>query len=187
MRAFVAIDLEDGCRAKASKIIESFSEAGGDVKFVEPQNLHITLKFLGDVSEDDVKRIESSLLNGVKMMKPFKISLKGVGYFGSPKNIRTIWIGIENGRDGLISLSNMVNECLKDIFSMEGASPHLTIGRVRSAKNREAIMDEINSMKDVKIGEMAVSEIKLKSSTLTKTGPVYEDVCVFRIGERGNL
>jgi 2'-5' RNA ligase len=187
MRAFIAIDLEGNCKNNATKIIESFSEAGGDVKFVEPQNLHITLKFLGEVSEEHVKRIESCLLDGVKVMKPFKISLKGVGYFGSQKNIRTIWLGIENGRDGLISLSNLVNECLKDMFQKEEASPHLTIGRVRSGKNREAIMDEINSMRDVKIGEMVVSEIKLKRSMLTKTGPVYEDVCVFRIGDQGNL
>ena len=91
-----------------------------------------------------------------------------------------MWIGLDIGREYLISLSKDIEDKIN--FQRNGKhSPHLTIGRVRSDKNNELLLEKIEEYRDVNIGEMEVNNVKLKKSTLTQKGPVYEDVSTFNL------
>lgn len=183
MRCFVAIDLSENIKEKITEITKELKKQDVDVKFVESQNLHITVKFLGEVSEEQVKEISNIAKEVLSPVKQFKINIKGLGYFGSPNYIRTLWVGISDGKEKLHMLIETVNKKLFHIRK-EGYAPsaHITIGRVRSGKNKEKLLETIEKLKDVKIGEMVVKEIKLKQSELTREGPVYTDIETFDLG-----
>lgn len=182
MRLFVAVELDENLRSKAEEIENQIRECGCDVKLVEPENLHFTLKFLSEVPEQRVKEIEEKISAIVKDVKKFKLSLESFGYFGKPNYIRTLWIDVREGKDELVKLIERMNQSLDNIRrEVHGANPHLTIGRVKSGRNREALLETINSLKDVKLGEMDVKFVKLKQSVLTKKGPIYSDLKVFEL------
>jgi 2'-5' RNA ligase len=183
MRIFIAIDISEELREKIADIERKLHSNEFDVKFIEPKNLHITLKFLGDVKEEQINEICNVLEQVSKNFKKFKLFINGLGYFGSPKYIRVIWLGVENGESEIVSLIKILDEKLMHIRRNEFSrpSPHLTIGRVKTGRNREKLLQKINEFKDVKIGEMIVNEIKLKESVLTKKGPIYTDLKCFKL------
>jgi len=183
MRLFIGIDLKEFSE-ELKNIIEEIKKAGGDVKFVEDENFHITLKFLGEVREDCVNELVNKISLCLKNVKQFKISLEGVGFFGSEHYIRVIWVGVNDGRDMLIDIMKRLNETLSYIRRDDNISPHLTLGRIRSGKNREKLLEKINELKDIKIGETIVKEIKLKQSILTRHGPIYKDISTFPLNEK---
>ncbi len=179
MRCFISVDLDRKLANKVSGIQKEIERLNVDVKFVESSNLHFTIKFLGDVKCEEVKRIGDLIKKSIEGKGTFKIRVKGMGFFGNANYIRAIWLGIGEGRDEFVSLMKSVNENVK--IGDAKLTPHMTIGRVRSGKNREILLNFIEKMKDADIGEMYVKEVKLKSSTLTKNGPVYEDLAVFKL------
>ena len=182
MRLFVAVDLDRELTEKAAGIGERIRATGADVKLVEPENLHFTLKFLGEVPENQLPEIEGKIGKALEGAKSFRVSIGGFGYFGSPGYIRTLWVDVKEGQEQLLDLMKRVGSALDEVRS-EKLKPavHLTVGRVRSAKNKEQLLREMEALRDVKVGEMSVKEVKLKQSTLTKTGPVYRDVKVFTL------
>lgn len=180
MRLFIAVELDEGLRPKVLEVENRIKQCGGDVKLVEPQNLHFTLKFLGEVEEGRVPEIEDKIRDILEDSKPFTISIEGFGYFGSPRYLKTLWIDVKEGKEQLQGLADSLNTALDYIrHEKHKGDIHLTVGRVKSAKNRDALLREIEALKDVKVGEMVVKEVKLKQSALNKTGPVYSDVKVF--------
>jgi len=182
MRLFVAIDLEKDLKRGIENIEKNIRGCGCDVKLVEPDNLHITVKFLGEVPESGVNDIEGKISGALKNVKQFQIGFQGVGFFGRPDYIRTIWIGIQEGREELVKLIENMNKCLNCIRrEVHNPNPHLTIGRVKSGREKEKLLETIREMKNVKLGRMPVKFVKLKKSTLTEKGPVYADLNVFEL------
>lgn len=180
MRCFISIDIDKELVDKVVEIQKRVRNLSVDVKLVEPENLHFTVKFIGDVNEDEVNGVEKSLGECLKGESGFKINVNGVGYFGSPSHIRTLWLGLDQGEDKLMKLMKKVNDFVK--VGDKNFSPHLTIGRIKSGVNRELLLEFLNGSKNVKVGEMNVNEVKLKSSVLDKGGPIYNDLAVFKLG-----
>jgi len=182
MRLFVAIELNDDSREKIAEIEKNIRDTGADVKLVEPENIHVTLKFLGEVSEERVREVQEGISKSIEGITEFRFYIGGFGCFGSPKYLRTLWFGVKEGEEKILEIMNKLNENLHQIRD-EKRKPavHITVGRVKSAKKRDVLLKEIERLKDVKIGEVYVKEIKLKSSVLTEKGPVYSDVDVFKI------
>ena len=182
MRLFAALDISEDIRKKAAGLIRQFDIVGFDINFVKPANLHFTLKFLGEVDEARMPEIRERIGECVKNIKRFEIDVEGVGFFGSEKFIRTIWIGMSVGKEEAIRLIESLNRGLdyirKDEFK---PSPHLTIARVVSGRNREQLLDLIKMFEGTKLGKMLVKEIKLKKSILKPGGPEYSDVASFRL------
>ena len=172
MRCFVAVDLTEELRPK---IIELQEQLPDDVKIVEPENLHFTLKFLGEVSDEVLAEVSSRLRAVASQFTPFDARIHGAGVFPSIDYVRVIWLGCTD----LFNLQTAVENALAPLFKKEKPAPHLTIARVRSAVHRNGIKDFINRNKAIEIGKMRVSAIKLKKSILTKQGPIYEDVKTF--------
>ena len=125
-----------------------------------------------------MKRISDA----VKDTSKFTLGIGEIGYFGKPGFVKVIWINVNEGRNELINLSKTINEQLGHTRHEDHeASPHITIGRVRSNRNMDELVKSINEMKDVKLCEVDVNNIKLKSSVLQKDGPVYSDFKTFTL------
>lgn len=180
MRCFISIDIDKKIVNKVVGIQKHLRDLNIDVKLVEPENLHFTVKFLGDVNENEVNGIRKSLEDCVRWEGEFKINISGVGYFGSTSHIRTLWLGLNKGEDKLVKLMKKVNDYVK--LGKRSFSPHLTIGRIKSGRNRGILLEFLNESKNVNVGEMDVNVVKLKKSELTKRGPIYSDLAVFRLG-----
>jgi len=184
MRIFVAVDLEEEIIKKITSLIEKFGTGGFGINFVKPENLHFTVKFLGEVEEGRLEEIKEKIEEAVKNIKKFEIEIKGVGFFGSEKFIRVLWIGLEKGKEQMIDLIDRVNKSLDYIRKDEfRPSPHLTFGRVVSGKNREKLLEVLKKSEKTDFGKMIVKEIKLKQSVLGKGGPTYSDLAVFKLGD----
>lgn len=173
MRCFVALDIPDELRQKIAALQKQLS--GLDVKLVEPENLHFTLKFLGEIDDATMERV-SEKMRSLKVA-PFSATIRGAGVFPSIFDMRVIWLGCP----GIAPLQQSVEESLSVLFKKEKPSPHLTLARIRSPKDKDELAEFVEGNKDIEIGSFAVNEIKLKKSTLAKKGPVYEDVKVFEL------
>ncbi|MFC2143778.1 RNA 2',3'-cyclic phosphodiesterase [Candidatus Aenigmatarchaeota archaeon] len=182
MRLFVAIDIDDDAKSRISDIINKLKHTDYDVKWVRPENLHITLKFLDEVYEDDIDGIVKGISDTVKDTNKFTLGIGEVGYFGNPGFVKVIWIDVKKGKNELIDLSKNINKQLSHTRSEDHEpSSHITIGRVRSNRNMDKLMKSINELKDVKLCEVDVKNVKLKSSVLQKDGPVYSDFKTFTL------
>ena len=183
MRMFVAIELEREVKENIISLMSKLKKEDFDIKWTEPENLHITLKFLGEVREDSVKEIENQIQSALKDVKIFGLSLQGVGFFGSQNFIRVLWVDVKVGKEKILDLMKKMNEHLEYIRKGEyPPAAHITIGRISSPKNKDLLLKKIVEAKDTKFGECSVKEIKLKKSVLTKSGPIYSDVKVFELG-----
>jgi 2'-5' RNA ligase len=182
VRAFLAIDLDDDLKPKIHKIIKEFKGIDTKIKYVELQNLHLTLKFFGDIDTNGLEVLEKAISNVVAEFNPFNIKIRGCGAFPNTNHIKVIWVGI----DGDEIIKDLHDKLDKE-FSRLGFdkdkrfSTHLTIGRMKSAKNKNQVKEVIEDYADFEIGEMEVTQISLKKSTLTPAGPIYEDMKVFEL------
>jgi len=186
-RGFIAIEIN--ATPNILEFEKEIKKTGADVKLVEPQNIHITLKFLGDVKEnlideieqimkDAVKKIQPFTIKAVKKIQPFTIKLKGTGVFPNQNYVRVVWIGIKEGQV-IETIANTIDERLSKLgFKKEkrGFSPHLTIGRVKTAKNKQQLLKVIEKYVDVEFSIQEINSIKLKKSDLTSAGPIYTTI-----------
>ncbi len=196
MRTFIAVDLSEGIRTNIKGLQKQFMNLGIEqntlkLKFVNPWQVHQTVKFLGEVPENKIEAVKREL-SGITQ-EPFEIALKGVGFFpkASPekaRNIRVVWVGITKGVEELKVLQEEVESRMSTLgFPMEQRfSAHVTLCRVKMfsrAGSRDEIvrvLEKIAELKDVEVGAMHVEELKLKKSTLTPKGAIYDDVYVKR-------
>lgn len=173
MRTFVAIELSNDV------VIESIKNQQNKLdlkaKPVAVKNLHFTLQFLGEVSEEIVEKISSELK---KIEFPnFDLTLKGIGAFPNLKNPRVIWVGTDKvGGDCLVELSKKVGSVLEPfgLIPDKPFKPHITIFRIK--KREESIRRKLEGRKGIGFGIQKVSSIKLKKSQLTPEGPIYFDL-----------
>ena len=163
-RGFIAIDI-----ASLPKLIEfenKIKDIGANVKLVEPKNVHITLKFLGDIEEEKIDEVEEIMKTATEGMGSFDIKLKGTGAFPNQNYMKVIWIGIEGGEQ-ISVIADKIDEDLSKIgFEREKRkfSAHLTIGRVRSAKNKDQLIQIIEKYKEFEFADMKVDSIKLNKT-----------------------
>tara|TARA_B100001971_G_C18175227_1_gene529530 strand:+ start:209 stop:760 length:552 start_codon:yes stop_codon:yes gene_type:complete len=177
MRAFIAVDLVDeAIKQSILRLQKTLSQFGADLKSVEPQNLHFTIHFLGEISEQEVNKI-SILLNDLDVSS-FRISFKGLGYFPNPKRISVIWVGVNDGRKEFVELAKQIEKKLEQLnySSNRKFTPHLTICRVKTGRNKDQLIGAVEEFSDVDLGINTVSSVKLKKSLLTPEGPIYSDV-----------
>ena len=173
MRIFVALDISN------KKVLESIQDIqkkfANNGKAVELNNMHFTLQFLGEVGEKEIENIVTAL-KGITFSS-FDLRLKGIGVFPKPKAPRIIWVGTEQSDGNVLSmLAKKVEDCLFPLGYKPDKKfrPHLTILRIKDKV--VDISTELEKNKDVEIGTVMVSAIKLKRSKLTSQGPIYSDL-----------
>ncbi len=176
MRAFIAIEITKEIQETLSKLQAELKTAPADAKWVEPENIHLTLKFLGEVEEQKIPRIIQSLKEVSRIFKPFMMELKNIGGFPTIQSPRVIWVGIEKGKEGLHELAASIEDTLVKLkFPKETRkfSSHLTIGRVKYIKDKKSF-SQILSKAQFSPLPQEVKSITLFKSTLTPHGPIYE-------------
>lgn len=172
-RGFIAIDIPSS--QKIVELSNQIKNSGANVKLVELENIHITLKFLGDTEEQYVDKIEEIIKKSIEGIEPFEIKLTGAGVFPNPNYIKVMWIGIKDNGE-LSKISSNINGKLTGLaFEKEkrSFSPHLTIARVRSARNKEKLVEIVEKYRETEFTTAKVDSIKLKRSELTPKGPIY--------------
>ena len=176
MRAFVAIEVSN--KDVLNSIHKIQTELNIKAKPVELRNMHFTVQFLGEISEEMVRKI-SDVLNSIKF-SAFSISFASIGVFPKPNFPRVIWIGTDDGINELEKLAEIIRSKLSQLgFSPDKKfRPHVTIFRV---KNKIGSMsDKLEKFSSYYFGKQTVSEIKLKKSELTPNGPIYTDLLVVK-------
>jgi len=174
VRCFIAIDIENSSVVeKIVRIQEELSSCGVRLKLVEPENLHITLRFIGEIPKLIVESIKESISN--LKFEEFHVTFSGIGAFPQPERPRVIWAGVVEGGDKLFVLSKKVNDLLSKLKlpkEDKEFTPHLTIARVKSFPSSR-LSQTIKRLSGVHIGAITVNEVRLKKSTLTPKGPKY--------------
>ncbi|MCX6650922.1 MAG: RNA 2',3'-cyclic phosphodiesterase [Methanomassiliicoccales archaeon] len=174
-RAFIAVDVE--CGPELEQAIAELKEFGKALKPVSPGNIHVTLKFLGEIYERTVPELEAVMRQAVMGIKPFSVRLVNVGAFPNIRRPRVIWIGME-GAEPLIKMATVLEDGCEPLgFPRErrAFSPHLTLARVREGF-RPDLTDFLRVHEGQEFSAFAVKDIKLKKSVLTPSGPIYSDV-----------
>lgn len=184
MRAFIAVSVPEEVKLKAHELQEKLDGLALDIKFVELHNLHFTLKFMGEVSDDDITKVQSAMLAVARQFAPFDVHIKGLIAFPRLSYPRVIACKTEEGGETLTALANTLSKALTEIgFEAEGTfEPHLTLARLRSPVAKPELITLLNSLKDVEIGRIKVESIKLIQSVLTRQGPVYTDLFTVKLG-----
>ncbi len=173
MRAFVAVELNDEVRNKLANLQRDLP---GEVRKVKPENLHITLQFLGEIDDAKVEQVKKAL--GSINTAPFEVQCRGIGAFPSEKFVRVVWAGAESTE--LEALYKQVHEALKPLgFIEDRFSAHITIGR---PKTRVDLQPFLAKHAQTEFGSFKVERVVLMKSMLQPGGPNYEVVYEKRLG-----
>ena len=154
-----------------------------NIKWVEPNNIHITLKFFGETEESRIEEISNHLMMVASRHTPFKFSIQGTGVFGSSYNPRVIWFGI-NENNALQNLSTDVLDSMATIGwekDRQNFVPHLTMGRIKYMNDKNKLKELSNKHKDIEIQEEILNEFCLYESILKPQGPIYTVLKTFEL------
>lgn len=151
------------------------------IKWVEPNNLHLTLKFFGETQEDKIPEIVNALKLGLEKHNKFSLQISTLGIFGSKYNPKLIWVGLQP-TDPLIQLVSSVHTELDKIGYFQDRQnfvPHLTLGRIKNLSDKNLFQNIISKHRENYFQEICVKEVYLFESTLTKDGPLYQIIETF--------
>ena len=186
VRTFVAIELGPGPRDRARRLIERLRASPAKVRWIDPQNLHLTLKFLGDVAANDIPQVCSAVIRAAARVEPFDVDLRGAGAFPDTQRPRTIWIGVGAGEERLVELHAAVEDELEELGYPRDARRfrgHLTLGRVKQAGRGLAELGrELVGLSDYDATQLNVDELVVFSSELSPDGPRYEPLAHAALG-----
>jgi len=175
IRTFVSIDLDDEkVLSQVESIMSSLLSLGGDLKPVEGENIHLTLKFLGNVSTTKLEEIKSALAQVT--FPPFSLEIKGAGAFPNLKRMNVVWVGVGEGWSQVELVFEQTEKLLHQLgFSRETRpfSPHITVARVKSGRKRDEIAAFLGHLADESFGTFNVEGVRLKQSVLFPSGPKY--------------
>jgi 2'-5' RNA ligase len=181
IRSFLAFDIESDTvlnrLAAAQKLLV---QTGADLKLVEPQNIHITVRFLGNITPATAEKIFEEMKK--IQFTPFTVQIKGLGAFPNPSYPRVVWAGITDGADQLKNVFSQLEPRLRGLGftpDAKGFSPHLTIARVRSGRDKAQLAKFITENADYEFGAVNAKCFRLKKSDLTPRGPVYSTLKEF--------
>jgi len=186
VRTFVAVEIDADCRKAAVRLIDTLRSAGADVKWVAPENLHLTLKFLGNVSSERLAEVCAAVEQAAAGREPFGLELCGAGAFPNPARPRVVWLGTSEGTQPTIELADAVEQALEKLgFGRETRKfhPHLTLGRVRHRTPALAVLTKLlKEHAEFNAGRCEIEQVVVFSSQLTRDGPIYEPLAHAPLG-----
>ena len=185
MRTFIAIDLDEQIKNNISELIRKLDKGSQNIRWIKPHGMHLTLKFLGEVTQERIGDIESVLKRISKANRPFQIDLVGTGTFPpGTKSPRVLWVGVRRDESLIEIQSTLENELDKIRFPKEKRTyhPHLTLGRVKIPHHLESILSIVEEHREFEFGHMMVRRLTLFLSTLKPTGAEYTILSEFPLG-----
>ncbi len=181
MRCFISIDLPAEVKEEIKKIEKELQKIADEtiakIKLVKPENLHFTIKFLGELTESQVDKIKN-VLSEIKF-EPFKVKLNSVGVFPSSNYIRVIWVDVLP-KEKLIDLQKKIDETLIRVGFRKNKTfeTHITFSRIKYIKHKEKFVEHLRKL-TVKSIKFEIKNFSFKKSTLMADGPIYEDILKF--------
>jgi len=179
MRLFIAINVDPALRAPLAAVQANLKTTAAPVSWVKPENLHFTLKFLGEVPEARLPALQETFRSSMAGIGRFILSLAGLGTFPPRGRPRVVWVGVEQGVDEMRTLQGRIDETLLPLgFSRETRplQPHLTLGRVRDVGRLDALLTYLQGTEIGQVGQMDVRCVDLMRSELHPAGSVYTRV-----------
>lgn len=188
IRSFIAVELPDELKLALIRLQDQLKSGGqAPVKWVDPYNIHLTLKFLGDISTDMVGKITVALEGAVRGITPFHLEAKDLGAFPNLKRVQVVWVGIGGEVDRLSQLQQSIESSLAPLgFVSESRpfTPHLTLARLRdraTPDDRQSLGQLIASAGFEAVYSIDVNSIHLMRSQLTREGAVYSRISSIRL------
>lgn len=177
IRTFVAVDVSDAIRAAAVKMIGRLIAETADYVWVDRDHLHITMNFLGDVSETEIPTVCRAISSAVLEFGSFEMSVRGLGCFPNASKPRVVWLGVGRGMSELLALHERIAvalEALRFPRERKDYQPHMTLGRLkRGGRLSASISQSIAKHASIEAGGMTVKEIAIYSSFVDRIGPTY--------------
>jgi 2'-5' RNA ligase len=177
VRTFIGVEIGDEIRSRATALQEQLARTGAGVKWVGPDQMHVTLLFLGEMDERDIVSVCRAIDKAAGREAPFPLRVSGVGAFPTPRRPKVVWGGITDGADALRRLYGLLETKLLDlgVYHKEerGYTPHLTLGRVRGEADGNALAPELPKLLAWDGGRTTVNEVVLFSSEMGRDGPEY--------------
>jgi 2'-5' RNA ligase len=185
VRTFIAVELSTGVKQRANELIKKLKPTGADVNWVPPNQMHLTLKFLGEIQRDEIIPLCRITQEVASQFEPFDLSFQGTGAFPHTDHPRTLWIGVEEGLEEIRALQKALETALHDKLGFPRErrqfTPHLTIGRVHKATPEMGDVMEANSEFEGDYSE--VEELVVYASFREKEGMRYEALGHAVLGE----
>lgn len=187
MRTFIAIELPENIRMWLGNLQKELKSSQADVKWVEPKNIHLTLKFLGEIDEKKIEKIIKIMDEAVKEKPTFTMRINSIGAFPSLSLPRVIWVGLDKGENETKLIAGDLEEKIAKTGIPKEERPfssHITLGRVRSNLNRENLIQSLNNAMgalEKEELEFLATKITLLKSTLGSGNPIYEAVKVISL------
>lgn len=176
MRAFIAIALPELVRTSLANLQRELAQSGADVKWVSPAQLHLTLKFLDEITEEERQAVEALLGRLAVREAPFILGLAELGAFPSVSAPRVVWVGLSEGADAVMRIAQAIEDEGRTIGLRREArplSPHLTLGRVRSPRGRQGLSRLLRETRWESPLPWRVSSLTLYQSVLRPDGPQH--------------
>ncbi len=181
MRLFVALDLTDAVRAAIAELLDGLKPTTGAVRWVRPDALHLTLKFIGHLGEEKLPALREALAQ-VGTSEPVELEFHGVGFFPNARSPRVFWVGVR-GNDALFDLTGQIEAALKPLGiarERRAYAPHLTLGRFKSGPGKKTdthglrrLQEKIAALPSVDFGHVRCEEFSLYQSKLSPGGAKY--------------
>jgi len=175
VRTFIAVFPPRETREEIGELMKRLSCAAPEAKWVKPESLHFTLRFLGNLPEERLDDLAACVAQSVEAKAPFELVLKGLGAFPSPRRPRVLWVGAGTGGDELAALARAVESALRaERFGKADKpfSPHLTLARWRYPHKGEAVRNLIET-ESIETGPFTIREVHVMESKLRPGGPEY--------------
>ena len=177
VRTFLAVDLGKPLRERLVALQQALGRAGVEVKWVEPDNLHLTLLFLGEVGMEALPAVCAAAAKGAGRQPAFTLGLQGAGCFPNPRRPRVLWAGVGPGTPEVCALHDALEEELLETGGYRREerpfAPHVTLGRVKSDRPADRLAAALLKQADWQGGQTAVPEVHVMGSELTPQGPRY--------------
>ncbi len=178
------MELSPDIQSKLAAVQEVLKKSGAPIKWVKPENIHLTLRFLGYILRPQLKDVFKATDESIKRIVPFSLSFSGLGAFSKLDNPRVVWVGVKEGKETLFRINVNLERILKrNGFPAEEREyhPHLTLGRVKSSQNKAQLIGAVKLEKDCFIGSMEVKKITVLQSILKSGGPEYKPLHVSKM------
>jgi 2'-5' RNA ligase len=183
MRLFVAVPFPAETKNQLGKLIDDWRKSGDKVGWVKKENLHLTLKFLGETSIDQLEQLKKRLAENLTGEVTFPFSLSGAGAFPNLNRPRVLWVGVTEGKERLANLAQKMEQATVPLgFAPEerGFSAHLTLGRVKDSRLSGGLLGQLSSCA-FEAKNVIVSEVVLFQSELAPGGSIYTPLASFEL------
>lgn len=184
IRTFISIDLPEDIKREILSLQSRLKVHGSGIKWVKPDAIHLTLKFLGDIDEKEIPEIEAATREAIKGSEPFYLRILGLGVFPNFKRPRVIWLGMTEEGDNIARLQSKIEDEIARIGHPREErefKPHLTIGRVKDLHGLKQLIDAIDAERGIDLDGFKVTKVLIMKSELKPGGAIYTRLYEIRL------